>query len=819
VGFLKKKKIVQPDEVISSGAFQIARYGKNIVWNSNWTGDQHEKMLQNCAERYSTVVKEIDDLVENIVSAVQVLPPEQLLHRAWTNLLISCQHIEVEADVGMEDAHAMRMVDYVQSIIAASPPDLEQHDEVSEEDWQYLSAQVEELFRKINFEYHICATAKRKLSGDDFDDAMEEFLFKSQMHWCNVRGDNYQVHQIQSLADLLIPQSDIIESAFGISSEDLITELGKIWHSQIFGLQEAMESINRLREEVLDDVQALLTEGASAEGKSFPELMQSSFERLGCKDEFESGLGCVIGMNLFDVGRLTNLPTVFLEEFSWMPGQDQEFLASGEFRGWPLRIWPTFKRPFIKLGGRYFCFDTHSLFDNFFRQIEKKVYLLSEAEKQAWIARRKTVSEALPIQYFQRLLPGATVYQEVYYQSQATPGGSKNWCEADCLVMFDDHLFVIEVKAGAFTYTSPATDLPAYISSLKALVQSPVQQGQRFVKYLQGSEEVPIFDTKHREIAKLRKGKLRVVTICAVTLDPFTEIAAQAQHLHKIGVSIGPNPIWALSLSDLRVYADIFQGPLEFLHFVEQRMRAAISNRLELDDELDHLGLYLEHNNYSMHAEDSAKDKMDKLRYHGYRSEVDRYFANKLIGEATPVLPVQKMPPRLREVLSFLNSSSLPGRSNIASYLLDLAGDWREKLFGWIETELNELPGRGRCLPPSTHGDVMLTIFVSISGVVSHDRASALDHVRTVMISTGDSDRYLLELTYCENSTLIKLDWSVVSLEGLSFAEIARLKQAGENLKEKRITNAIRSSGKIGRNKLCPCGSGKKFKRCCGINK
>jgi hypothetical protein len=284
-------------------------------------------------------------------------------------------------------------------------------------------------------------------------------------------------------------------------------------------------------------------------------------------------------------------------------------------------------------------------------------------------------------------------------------------------------------------------------------------------------------------------------------------------------VSIGPDPVWPLSLSDLRVYADIFQGPLEFLHFVEQRMRAAISSRLELDDELDHLGLYLEHNNYFMHAEDSSKDKKDKLRYHGYRSEVDRYFAKKLIEEATPVLPVQKMPPRLREVLSFLNSSSLPGRSNIASYLLDLAGDWREKLFGWIETELNELPGRGRCLPPSTHGDVRLTIFVSISGIVSHDWANALDHVRTVMISTGDSDRYLLELTYSENSTLIKLDWSVVSLEGLSFTEIARLKQAGEKLKEKRITNAVRSSGKIGRNELCPCGSGKKFKRCCGTNK
>ncbi|WP_426991985.1 SEC-C metal-binding domain-containing protein [Methylomonas sp. CM2] len=776
-------------------------------------------MQQELARQYPAVVKEIDELVDRIVSAVQRLPAEQLLHRAWTNLLMSCQHIEVEVDVGMEDAHAMRMVDYVQSIIAASPPSLEQQDEVSEEDWQYLSVQVQKLFQKINFEYHICATAKRKLSGDDFDDAMETFLFKSQMHWCNVRGDNYQVHQVQSLADLLIPQSDIIHRAFGISGEDLIAELEKIWHSLTFGVQDAMESLRSLQLEVMDDVQLLLEDGVSEKGKSIPELMQISCDRLGCREELENSMSSLFGMTLFDVGRLTNLPTVFLEEFSWMPGQDQEFLAAGEFKGWPLRIWPTFKRPFIKLGGHYYCFDIHSLFDNFFRQIEKKIYLRSEAEKQTWIAGRKTVSEALPIQYFERLLPGATVYPEVYYQSQANAGGSKKWCEADCLILFDDHLFVIEVKAGAFTYTSPATDLPAYISSLKALVQSPVEQGQRFVKYLQGSEEVPIFDVNHREIAKLRKRGLRVITICAVTLDSFTEIAAQAQHLHKIGVNVSNDPIWSLSLSDLRVYADIFQGPLEFLHFVEQRMLAAISNRLELDDELDHLGLYLEHNNYSMHAENCSKDKLDTLRYHGYRSEVDRYFSKKLIGETTPVLPVQKMPPRLREVLTFLNLSSIPGRSNIASYLLDLSGDWREKLFHWIETELNDLPSRGRCLPMSTHGEVRLTIFVSMPNVTQYDRANAIHHVRTVLISTNDPDRSLLELSYDNDGTLIGLDWSIINLEGLSVTERDRLKQAGEKLKEKRITNAIRSSGKIGRNELCPCGSGKKFKRCCGFSK
>ena len=37
-----------------------------------------------------------------------------------------------------------------------------------------------------------------------------------------------------------------------------------------------------------------------------------------------------------------------------------------------------------------------------------------------------------------------------------------------------------------------------------------------------------------------------------------------------------------------------------------------------------------------------------------------------------------------------------------------------------------------------------------------------------------------------------------------------------EEKEEKSETNKVKSSQKIGRNEKCPCGSGKKFKHCCG---
>lgn len=40
--------------------------------------------------------------------------------------------------------------------------------------------------------------------------------------------------------------------------------------------------------------------------------------------------------------------------------------------------------------------------------------------------------------------------------------------------------------------------------------------------------------------------------------------------------------------------------------------------------------------------------------------------------------------------------------------------------------------------------------------------------------------------------------------------------QPGDNSKEEVIQETIISENKIGRNDVCSCGSGKKFKKCCG---
>src|SRR5208337_3295957 len=112
----------------------------------------------------------------------------------------------------------------------------------------------------------------------------------------------------------------------------------------------------------------------------------------------------------------------------------------------------------------------------------------------------------------------------------------------------------------------------------------------------------------------------------AVTLDAFTELAARANQLRTVGVDVGHQSVWSLSIDDLRIYSDLFRNPLRFLHFVEQRMLAARSELVDLNDELDHLGLYIENNNYSQYARELRGSTNAKLVFDGYRKPIDEYY-------------------------------------------------------------------------------------------------------------------------------------------------------------------------------------------------
>ena len=103
------------------------------------------------------------------------------------------------------------------------------------------------------------------------------------------------------------------------------------------------------------------------------DIFRKVFEDEHLSKRREKLFGEVFCMDLFDVGKNTALPQSLLNDLSWSPGEDAEFFAPGDFCGWPLRVWPNMKRPFIRLDSRVYCFDIFSLFDNIYRVLRRVI--------------------------------------------------------------------------------------------------------------------------------------------------------------------------------------------------------------------------------------------------------------------------------------------------------------------------------------------------------------------------------------------------------------------------------------------------------------
>ena len=709
----------------------------------------------------------------------------------------------------------MRMVDYLQSVIVSHPRSEVQHEDVSEENWKKLSELVGKLFHKLNIEYQICRSAKNKAEDKEFNADFEEFRVRAQMLWANVKGHRYQYHERAWLEDVFLPHSAVLEELFGIDGATFVAEIDKILQSLTFGVGDAGIELMKIQHESMDALEKKIADHPELSNRNFQELLAEVLKENGWDESLASAAGRFFGLDLVNVRKVTNLPDKIIDELTWKVGENTSFFADGEFKGWPLRTWPIFERPFIEIEGDVYCFDIHNLFDHLYRVIEKSVCRLKPEYRKVWNDVQQQLSEELPFKYLQCLLPVAAVYRPVYYRWHTKPGGVKDWCEADGLVIYDDHLFIVEVRAGAFTQELPATDFDSYVASLKNLVLKPVTQGARFLDYLNSADAVEIFDKEHKSIGRLKKADFRHITICPISLDPFTELAAQVQHLRKIGVDVGSAPVWAISVDDLRAFGDIFADPLVFLHFVEQRRRAVGSEILQPDDELDHVGLYVEHNNYTQYAEELRQNGMDRLNFHGYRSEIDKFFHARMLDGGVPSPIRQKMPLRLQEIVEFLSRSGKPGRSRLASYLLDLAGEWRDATSEAIDDEMAAQPARGRPKPFSSYGAVRTTIFAYVEGASSRNSEFAVHHTQAVMLVASEADRLLIELNYGVDGKLADVNWQDVSVSGLSGEELAVRQADAEKLRAARVESAKKAAGKIGRNEVCPCGSGKKYKKCC----
>ena len=149
---------------------------------------------------------------------------------------------------------------------------------------------------------------------------------------------------------------------------------------------------------------------------------------------------------------------------------------------------------------------------------------------------------------------------------------------------------------------------------------------------------------------------------------------------------------------------------------------------------------------------------------------------------------------------------------------MDLNGNQRIDFNQKIELCLKKQKNTQRIIPIQTN----VFSLICLQQNISYQNIDEADlYIYSNMFIMNEPNTILIKAYYDINGKLYDLDFIEYNLATLSKVQQDEIQKYLSFIKEKRIQNYIINNNikKIGRNELCPCGSGKKYKRCCGFNK
>ncbi len=784
-------KKIKADEYFNNGIFEMARFGRHTIIKNNMSEKQLQDYKAQLKSLYPTKLLEIKNDIKIIKEDILKCDPLQLLSFSADNTLMD--FIATSSNPDKINANINRSTEFIQSIFVSSPSSISKSNSInSTENFQHIIESIDKLHTKIS-EFYFSYAENIKDSYPDIEEETIAFLMESQLMYL-VRGKRYQIFEIDYYKNLLAEHNDIFLELFGIDSSAIINGIKDIQYSLSQGFLDSWSNIY----------------------SSFKKFQSGNkdIQTLSTDKEFKESIEKVFGTNLRNIAKVTNWPESLLKELSWDLNDSQvNFFNNSIFSGWPITYLPVFQRPFIKIDNQYYCFDYYIFIDYFYRVLQKTITRLKP--QYIWSDNQQIASEKMVESIFKTILPNCITYTSNYYPIN---NSSKNFAENDLLVKYDEILIIVEVKAGSFIYTTPIEDFKNHIESYKSLIEKADHQCNRTLDYLHQNESAKIFNQNHQVKATIDMKNISKIYMLSVTIDNINTFAAKAEKLNLLKLS---NSTISIGVDDLMAYEKYFDSPLTFLHFLEQRTLATKEKKLTLNDELDHLGMYIKHNLYPLTLQNT--ENYDRVNFHGYRTDLDRYFNSLYHPQSNIIKPTQPLPTLFNEIINWLDNANIKNRVTMANFLLNFSQESKEQLSALVLSVIKKQNYSKSMIPILSAGvgedALRFTCFINQKNINKFTIKRKRDYTLASLYRDKNDDRYLIDLYLNQDNNIEKVLIQKFYKKDILPHEESNIKKLSDELaKERCIKFKKNKKRKIGRNELCPCGSGLKYKKCCLLN-
>ena len=209
---------------------------------------------------------------------------------------------------------------------------------------------------------------------------------------------------------------------------------------------------------------------------------------------------------------------------------------AGDRAGWPTRLLPVMKKPFLKWDGRYYFFEVLTLFDYIFHSIREAATKGNQKAAERWQNTQGKDAERTTLDTLDDLLPGATKVGAFHYDYLDDDGQIKN-AEGDGLLLYARHLLLVEVKGGRTSHRPPAGKVTTYLTGVRTLLDDPVFQAKRFLNELHRLGSIVLLNKRGEVLLTLNVTDFDQNYIVTTTVEHLGEYTANTTGASTLGVA------------------------------------------------------------------------------------------------------------------------------------------------------------------------------------------------------------------------------------------------------------------------------------------
>lgn len=656
--------------------------------------------------------------------------------------------------------------------------------------------------------YQLVQNFSKKLTKDEEEYIMHSDSFKD---WS---GKRYDVFEVQHHKDLLESLEEEFWDTYNFSLNDLYNGILKLKNNFYFKFEN---SANELRNILKEENIKINEDGTYNIPQKFDENK---------KEKIEEYSNNIFSLELANIQENTNWTHFFIEQFIVDKKEYIEFLDNISIENWNRLINKIKYRPLIKIKDNYYILLEQQFYDNFDRIAIQGMCQKLKSKKEEIRAEYTSNIEQVVLRYLNNIFNTKKSYIGNYYDY------NKKIIENDILLIYDNNVFIIEVKAGNFTTELASDDFDSHKETLNNLIIKANQQQDYLEKCLIEKKKVIIFDSNNKK-TRNKKTEIKIndytkIFKIIVTAESFNDIEARIDKV-KI-LSLSENTL-VFCLDDLRVYSEYFQHhPCYFIQYLLQRKKAIGNKNIDFVDELYHLGMWIDYNFYNeyineringLKKENDIIGELGEVAISGedWMEELDAYYNNLWFKKSKVSKPFRKIPNETKKVINFCEENiELENHTYLTTFLLNLNFDTQSQIEKIILQskefyQKNRRPKYGyMTLIKKDENDIDGIYILSMYNEQDVDKEILFKDAYANMYLAKNNKVLIVFLYYDKKDEIVKIFLKILSSldYGARTTEILNL---AETLRCKREIKL--ESTKIGRNELCPCGSGKKYKRCC----